>query len=42
MNTSTTLDTVGKTYLAAVYAVIIVSAAVGNLVPAFLNSSEQK
>ncbi|CAB4130235.1 hypothetical protein UFOVP116_337 [uncultured Caudovirales phage] len=33
MNTAT-LDTVGKTYLAAVYAVILVASAARNLVPA--------
>lgn len=34
MNAATTLGTVGKTYLAAVYAVIIATAAIRNLVPA--------
>lgn len=33
MHPSSTLNTVGKVYLAAVYAVIIATAAVTNLVP---------
>ena len=35
MNATSTLNTVGKTYLAAVYAAIIVTSAMANLVPSF-------
>lgn len=40
MNPVSTLNTVGKTYLTAVYAVILVAAAVRNLVPTIAGSAK--
>ena len=42
MNAVSTLNTVGKTYLAAVYAAIIVTSALANLVPVIKIGKEAK